>query len=99
MPFKLGGQNFGINPQLPYQQLDKLTPRKILGQTTPAIKVPLEILTGKYAYNGMDIGGPAEYLASQLAPTKMINQQADKEGIKKHLYIMSQLGGFPMGTL
>ena len=30
MPFKLGGQNFGINPQLPYQQLDRLTPRKYL---------------------------------------------------------------------
>ena len=38
MPFEIGGKAFGIDPNLSYQQLDRITPNRLLGQSTPAIK-------------------------------------------------------------
>lgn len=99
LPFQIGGENIGLNPQLPFQQLDRLAPNKILGQMTPAIKAPFEVLTGKYAYTGVPIENGVDYLASQTTPTKLINQQSDKEGIDKNLYIASQLSGLPTATI
>lgn len=99
MPFQIDGQNVGINPQLPFQQLDRIAPRKLLGQMSPAIKVPIEALTGEYAYTGFPIEGPADYLANQITPTKMLTRGADKEGLEKHLYILGQLSGLPMGVI
>ena len=99
MPFKLDGQSFGVNPQLPYQQLDRVELRKILGQTTPLIKTPIEAMTGEYLYTGIPIKSPGDYLASQFTPTKAPAIAQNKEGIEKLLYLLGQTSGFPTGTL
>ena len=36
---------------------------------------------------------------NRLAPIFPLKNILINEDLKKHLYIMSQLGGFPMGTL
>lgn len=68
LPFGKG--KLGINPQLPYQQLDKLDPDrfagKLIGSMTPAIKVPIEMTAGQYAYTGMPIDSKADYIFSLL---------------------------------
>lgn len=99
MPFKVNGRNIGVNPQLPYQQLDKLTLAKLLGQSTPAIKGPIELTSGEYAYTGMDIESPVDYMLNQTSPTKIVNQSGDKEGFAKKMYLLSQLSGFPVNEL
>lgn len=99
MPFQINDQNVGINPQLPFQQLDRIAPRKLFGQMSPAIKAPIEMLTGEYAYTGFPIEGPVDYLANQITPTKMLARGADKEGLERHLYILGQLSGLPMGVI
>jgi hypothetical protein len=99
MPFQIDGQNVGINPQLPFQQLDRIAPRKIVGQMSPAIKAPLEAITGEYAYTGFPIEGVGDYLANQVTPTKVLTRGSDKEGLEKQLYILGQLSGLPMGEI
>ena len=91
--------DIGINPQLPYQQLDKLTPNRIMGQTSPIIKAPIEGITGEYMYTGYPIKSPLDYLTSQTTPTKILSQQAPKEGRDKYLYLLGQLSGFPISDL
>jgi hypothetical protein len=98
-PNQKDGINAGININLPYQQLERLAPNKLLGQTSPAIKTPIEALTGKYLYTGLDVESPLDYLAGQNAYANMLNRTADKEGINKGLYVSGQLLGLPMGTI
>jgi hypothetical protein len=99
LPFQIGGENYGMNGQLPQQQLDRLTPRKILGQVTPVLKMPLEAATGKYIYTGLPINSPLEYLLNQTQYTKMGNVSSQKEGTARDMYIMGQLTGLPIGNL
>jgi hypothetical protein len=99
LPYQVDGQNIGFNPQLPYQQLERLTLPRLIGQTSPLIKAPIELMTGEYAYTGIPIDSVGDYIASQTVPTRMLNQQADMEGLDKELYIAGQIAGFPMGTI
>ena len=99
MPFQINGENVGINPQLPFQQLDRIAPRKIVGQMSPVIKGPMEAITGEYAYTGLPIEGIRDYLTNQTTPTKVLARGAAKEGVEKHLYILGQLTGLPMGVI
>lgn len=92
---------YGIADQLPYNQFDKvLDPNKLLGQTTPLIKVPYELYNGEYAYTGIDIDDTGGYLANQGFWTKMINV-ADKyeDPEEKRNYVLGQLLGFPIGRM
>lgn len=99
MPFQINGENVGINPQLPFQQLDRIAPRKIVGQMSPLVKAPMEAITGEYTYTGLPIEGIRDYLTNQTTPTKVLARGADKEGVEKHLYILGQLTGLPMGVI
>lgn len=99
MPFKIDGEKIAFNPQLPYQQLDRLAPNRILGQSSPVIKTPIEAMTGKYLYTGIDIDSPLDYLMGQSTPTKTISISGKKDGKEKDLYVLSQLLGFPINTL
>ena len=92
---------YGVADQLPYNQLERIVdPQKILGQTSPLIKTPIEMMTGDYIYTGIDIGGPIEYLANQTAPTKVAYNTLQKDSIlDKLLYATGQLSGFPIGEI
>ena len=92
---------YGVSDQLPYNQLERIVdPQKVLGQTSPLIKTPLEMIMGKYMYTGIDIGGPVEYIANQTAPTKVAYNTANKDGVlNKILYAIGQLDGFPIGEM
>ena len=78
LPFRVNGEYYGLADNLPYSQFEKWDdPGKALGQTSPLIKLLPELLTGKYAYTGMDFEGdtPAEqalfYAMNQVPITKM----------------------------
>jgi hypothetical protein len=58
LPFKINGRSYGIADQLPYTQLERiLDPQKLLGQTSPWLKTPVEALTNTFLYTGMPITG------------------------------------------
>lgn len=100
LPITVDGESVGINPELPYQQLDRVSSiGKLLGQTAPLVKAPLEILSGKYLYNGMEIESPLDYLASQTTPTKLLSVAGKKEGADRDMYILGQLLGLPIGKM
>ena len=91
LPFQINGENIGFNMNLPYEQLDRLTPNKIIGQTSPFIKAVPELLSGKYAYTGMDING--EYIGNQVSPFRIANTAISKDTpLDKVLYGLSQSG-------
>ena len=93
LPFQINGENVGFNLNLPYEQLDRLTPNKIIGQTSPFIKAVPELLSGKYAYTGMDINGVGEYIGNQISPFRIANTAISKDTpLDKVLYGLSQSG-------
>ena len=93
LPFQINGENIGFNMNLPYEQLDRLTPNKIIGQTSPFIKAVPELLSGKYAYTGMDINGVGEYIGNQVSPFRIANTAISKDTpLDKVLYGLSQSG-------
>lgn len=99
VPFQIEGKNFGFTPNLPYQQLDRLTPSKLIGQTSPLIKAPIELATGEYAYTGMPISDAGEYLINQFSIPRAVAVTKEKEGIDKTLYPLGQITGMPAGTI
>lgn len=91
---------YGVSDQLPYSQIERiLNARKLAGQITPAIKAPIEGITGQYLYTGIDIDSPKEYLANQFSYTKYNNMVEKKEGEAKRNYILGQMLGFPIGKV
>lgn len=93
LPFQINGENAGFNMNLPYEQLDRLTPNKIIGQTSPFIKAVPELMSGKYAFTGMDINGLGEYIGNQVSPFRITNTLVNKDtNLDKVLYGLSQSG-------
>lgn len=99
LPFQIGGENIGFNLNLPYETLERLTPEKILGQSSPLIKALPELYSGKYAFTGMDVNSVPEYLMNQVAPVRIMDGISDKEGISKALYGLSQATGINVATI
>ena len=99
LPFQIGGENIGFNLNLPYETLERLTPEKILGQSSPLIKALPELYSGKYAYTGMDVNSVPEYLMNQIAPVRIMDGISDKEGVSKALYGLSQATGINVATI
>lgn len=99
LPFQIGGENIGFNLNLPYETLERLTPEKILGQSSPLIKALPELYSGKYAFTGMDVNSVPEYLMNQVAPVRIIDGISDKEGLSKALYGLSQATGVNVATI
>lgn len=99
LPFQIKGENIGFNLNLPYETLDRLTPEKILGQSSPLIKVLPELYSGKYAFTGMDVNSVPEYLVNQVAPVRIMDGISDKEGLSKALYGLSQATGVNVATI
>lgn len=99
LPFQIGGENIGFNLNLPYETLERLTPEKILGQSSPLIKALPELYSGKYAFTGMDVNSVPEYLMNQVAPVRIMDGVSDKEGISKALYGLSQATGINVATI
>lgn len=99
LPFQIAGENVGFNLNLPYETLERLTPEKILGQTSPLIKALPELYSGKYAFTGMDVNSVPEYLMNQIAPVRIIDGIDDKEGVSKALYGLSQATGVNVATI
>ena len=64
--------NKGVNLQLPYYQLERLTPRKLAGSTSPLLKLIPEAITGEYIYTGMPTNTPQEYAMRQTVPTGLL---------------------------
>ena len=93
-------ENIGINPQFPYQQLDRLDVDKLIGSTSPLIKMPLEAYTGSYAYTGMDIDSPLEYILGQslvTSPVARIMETNDKD--EQKMREISKFTTFPIATI
>lgn len=93
-------ENIGINPQFPYQQLDRLDVDKLIGSTSPLIKMPLEAYTGSYAYTGMDIDSPLEYILSQslvTSPVARVMETNDKD--EQKMREISKFTTFPIATI
>ena len=96
LPVEIAGRYYGIADQLPYTQLERiLDPQKLLGQTSPWIKTPIELLaTNTYTYTGMPVfGGTDEegnveypdvalskYVAQQIPLAKMFVNAGTKSG-------------------
>ena len=99
LPFQIGGENIGFNLNLPYETLERLTPEKILGQSSPLIKALPELYSGKYAFTGMDVNSVPEYLMNQVAPVRIMDGIGDKEGVSKALYGLSQATGINVATI
>lgn len=93
-------ENIGINPQFPYQQLDRLDVDKLIGSTSPLIKMPLEAYTGSYAYTGMDIDSPLEYILGQslvTSPVSRMMETNDKD--EQKMREISKFTTFPIATI
>ena len=93
-------ENIGINPQFPYQQLDRLDVDKLIGSTSPLIKMPLEAYTGSYAYTGMDIDSPLEYILGQslvTSPVARMIETNDKD--EQKMREISKFTTFPIATI
>ena len=93
-------ENIGINPQFPYQQLDRLDVDKLIGSTSPLIKMPLEAYTGSYAYTGMDIDSPLEYILGQslvTSPVARMMETNDKD--EQKMREISKFTTFPIATI
>lgn len=99
VPFKFKGQTFGFDLNLPYEQLDRLTPNKLLGQMTPAIKAPIELASREYAYTGMPVNSLQEYITNQFSIPRAVAVTENKYGADKTLYPIGQLLGMPAGTI
>lgn len=102
MPFTFeNGDTYGITDQMPYNQIERLVdPQKLLGQTSPILKTPIEIGLGKYAYTGADIKNTGEYLANQTFWSKLpVVSSSYDDPIQKRNYIIGQLMGFPIGKI
>ena len=99
LPFQIKGENIGFNLNLPYETLERLTPEKILGQSSPLIKALPELYSGKYAFTGMDVNSVPEYLMNQVAPVRIMDGISDKEGLSKALYGLSQATGVNVATI
>lgn len=99
LPFQINGENVGFNLNLPYETLERLTPDKILGQSSPLIKALPELYSGKYAFTGMDVNSVPEYLMNQVAPVRIMDGISDKEGLSKALYGLSQATGVNVATI
>ena len=89
LPFKINGRSYGIADQLPYTQLERiLDPQKLIGQTSPWLKTPVEMLTNTFLYTGQPIfGGDEESIganllnyAAQQAPYAKMFQNSNKSG-------------------
>jgi hypothetical protein len=95
------GDTYGIADQLPYNQIERiLDPQKVLGQTSPVIKTPIELLTGKYVYTGSDIENVGKYLAGQTSWSKIPAVASNYDDpVQKRNYIIGQLTGFPIGKI
>ena len=99
LPFQVNGENIGFNMNLPYEQLERFTPNKLIGQTSPFIKAIPELMSGKYAYTGMDINSLGEYIGNQVSPFRITNTLVNKESdLDKVLYGLSQ-GGVNFATV
>lgn len=93
-------ENIGINPQFPYQQLDRLDVDKLIGSTSPLIKMPLEAYTDSYAYTGMDIDSPLEYILGQslvTSPAARMMETNDKD--EQKMREISKFTTFPIATI
>lgn len=90
LPFQINGRYYGIADQLPYTQLERiLDPQKLLGQTSPWLKTPVEALTNTFLYTGQSITGDdgqlqggdiLNYLAQQVPYAKMVENGNKKSG-------------------
>lgn len=93
-------ENIGINPQFPYQQLDRLDIDKLIGSTSPLIKMPLEAYTGSYAYTGMDIDSPLEYILGQsLVTSPVVRMMETNDKDEQKMREISKFTTFPISTI
>ena len=93
-------ENIGINPQFPYQQLDRLDVDKLIGSTSPLIKMPLEAYTGSYAYTGMDIDSPLEYILGQsLVTSPVVRMMETNDKDEQKMREISKFTTFPIATI
>lgn len=74
---QLGHTGYGIANELPYNQLERLTPRRIAGQTSPLIKMFPELYLNESLYTGMPYGENTgdeimSYIAGLSTPTSKL---------------------------
>ena len=112
-PFDVDGKQYGISDQLPYTQLDRVfslkstdnipvpLPRQLMGQTSPVLKLPFELITGENAYSGFPIDSKGRYIANLLGGNaatvaNAVNKKTPEEGLT---YGLSKFFGFPINTI
>lgn len=102
LPFNVDNEPFGIDLNFPLEQLDRLSPNRLIGQSSPVIKIPYELATGKYAYTGIPIED--DYITSLFSPANTVNVANKKfeedESVKKAIFTLSRFGlGMPAGNI
>ena len=101
IPVPIGGKNFGVTDNMPYSQFERVfTPHMLAGQTSPFIKVPIELASGKTLYTQMPIDDIGDYTSMLFSYPKIANMAGKKdEGSARNLYILGQLLGFPINEM
>jgi hypothetical protein len=101
LPFERGGGHLSLNPDLPFTNTiaeAPVTPKGLLGMTTPIIKAPLEATFDQQVFKDIPLHGPTNGPAwanipglSQILKTSGL---ADDKGVVgyKTAYLMEQLG-------
>lgn len=113
-PFAINGKQYGIADQLPYTQLDRVfslkstdnvpvsLPRQLMGQTSPILKLPFELITGESAYSGMPLSdSKANYIANLLGGNAgtIANTLQKQTTDEAALYGLGKFLGFPVATI
>ena len=101
---QIPGTKYGVNWQLPYQQLDKLelnedgVPNKVIGSLSPLLKPFYEVPRKEYAYTEIPIKGVGEYLMNQSIPTGAL-ARTDFGSSTSALTNLSKVLAFPIGEV
>jgi hypothetical protein len=101
LPFNMGGESYGVTDNLPYSQFERVFDlNKLLGQTSPALKIPAEQATQQTLYTEMPIEDYGEYFENQLYYPKFLNMLDKKDGsVEKANYVLGQMTGFPINQM
>ncbi len=116
IPVKIDGSYYGISDNMPYTQFEKWTDiNKAIGQTSPLVKLPIELATRRYAYTGMDIDSFSSYLMNQIPALKSVERHLHDKNFgsnppdadpdyepdvtRRRMWDIGQLIGFPINKI
>lgn len=116
IPVPIDGSYYGLSDNMPYTQFEKWTDiNKAVGQTSPLVKLPIELATRRYAYTGMDIDSPSSYLMNQIPALKAVERHLHDKNFgsnppdadpdyepdltRRRMWDIGQMIGFPINKI